>query len=200
MAAPRLVLASASPRRAELLARLGLQAAAVPADVDETYFPGEEPEAHARRLARAKAEAVARVHPDALVIGGDTVVVDGPRVLGKPADAGEAAAMLLSLAGREHLVLSAVALAGGGRTSCAVGRARVRFRPFGEAEARAYAGTGEPLDKAGGYGIQGLGAALVESVEGDYYTVVGFPIVRFLELLEERGWWYAFGSLRPPAP
>lgn len=195
MSAPRLVLASASPRRAELLAQLGLAAEAVPAHVDETYLPGEDPEAHARRLARAKAEAVAVARPGALVIGGDTVVVDGERVLGKPGDEEDAVAILLSLAGREHDVLSAVALAGDGETVCAVGRARVRFRAFDAEEARAYAATGEPLDKAGAYGIQGMGAALVDRLDGDYYTVVGFPIVRFLALLEEKGWRYLSGRL-----
>ena len=197
MEAPRLVLASASPRRAELLAQLGLSAEAVPAHVDETYLPGEDPETHARRLARAKAEAVALVRPGALVIGGDTVVVDGERVLGKPGDEKDAVAILLSLAGKEHDVLSAVALAGGGATSCALGRARVRFRAFDADEARAYAATGEPLDKAGAYGIQGMGAALVDRLDGDYYTVVGFPIVRFLALVEEKGWRYLSGRLHP---
>jgi septum formation protein len=164
--------------------------------VDETYLPGEAPVAHTERLAREKAEAVSRRAPDALVVGGDTVVVvDGRRVLGKPGTPDEAVAMLLALAGREHEVLSAVALAGAGETVSAVGRARVRFRAFGPDVARAYAATGEPMDKAGAYGIQGLGAALVDSIHGDYYTVVGFPVRRFLELLERKGWRYAFGRL-----
>lgn len=192
---PRLVLASASPRRAELLARLGLAAEVFPPSVDETYPSGEEPAAHAERLAREKAEWVSGRVPGALVVGGDTVVVDGGRVLGKPGSEEDAVAMLLSLAGREHEVLSAVALAGDGPTLAAVGRARVRFRDFGVDVARAYAATGEPLDKAGGYGIQGMGAALVDGLDGDYYTVVGFPITRFLELLELRGWRYVFGRL-----
>jgi septum formation protein len=197
MEAPRLVLASASPRRAELLAQLGLSAETVPAHVDETYLPGEDPEAHARRLARTKAETVALARPGALVIGGDTVVVDGERLLGKPGDEEDAVAVLLSLAGKEHDVLSAVALAGDGETVCGVGRARVRFRAFDAEDARAYAATGEPLDKAGAYGIQGKGAALVDRIEGDYYTVVGFPIVLFLALLEEKGWRYLSGRLHP---
>ncbi|MHB1192551.1 MAG: Maf family protein [Longimicrobiales bacterium] len=192
---PRLVLASASPRRAELLAQLGLSAEVMPPEVDETYPAGEGPAAHAERLAREKAEWVAARAPGAWSVGGDTVVVDGARLLGKPASEAEAVAMLLSLSGREHEVLSAVALAGGGTTLSAVGRARVRFRTFGPDLARAYAATGEPMDKAGGYGIQGLGAALVDGIDGDYYTVVGFPITRFLELLELRGWRYAFGRL-----
>jgi len=194
---PRLVLASASPRRRELLAQLGLDADVMPPEVDETYPEGEEPADHAERLAREKAEWVAARVQGAWVVGGDTVVVDGARLLGKPASEVEAVAMLLSLAGREHEVLSAVALAGAGPTVSAVGRARVRFRAFGADLAEAYAATGEPLDKAGGYGIQGLGAALVDGIDGDYYTVVGFPITRFLGLLEQRGWRYAFGRLEP---
>lgn len=197
MKPPRLVLASASPRRRELLAQLGLEAEVMPPDVDETYPEGEEPAAHAERLAREKAEWVAARVEGAWVVGGDTVVVSGGRLLGKPASEDEAVAMLLSLSGREHEVLSAVALAGGGPTVSALGRARVRFRRFGPEVARAYAATGEPMDKAGAYGIQGLGAALVDGIDGDYYTVVGFPIIRFLGLLELRGWRYAFGRLAP---
>jgi septum formation protein len=195
MKPPRLVLASASPRRRQILAQLGLEVQVIPPEVDETYPEGEEPAAHAERLAREKAEWVAERVPDAWAVGGDTVVVSGGCVLGKPESEEEAVAALLALAGREHEVLSAVALAGGGPTRSAVGRARVRFRPFGADLARAYAATGEPLDKAGGYGIQGMGAALVDGIEGDYYAVVGFPITRFLALLEQRGWRYAFGRL-----
>jgi len=197
MTVPMLVLASASPRRAELLHRLGLEAAVAPADVDETYLPGETPAAHVERLAREKAEKVAAFRPDALVVGGDTVVVDGDRVLGKPRSPEEAVAMLQALSGREHQVLTAVAVAGSGETVSAVGTARVRFRAFGRQEAEDYVATGEPMDKAGAYGIQGLGAALVEGIEGDYYSVVGFPIGRFLELLERKGWRYAFGRMEP---
>lgn len=193
---PRLVLASASSRRAELLAQLGLEADVLPARVDETYLPGEDPAAHTERLAREKAEAIARSAPDALVVGGDTVVVvDGHRVLGKPGTPEEAVAMLLTLAGRQHEVLSAVAVADAGGTVSAVGRAHVRFRAFGPEVAWSYVATGEAMDKAGAYGIQGLGAALVDSIHGDYYTVVGFPIIRFLELLERKGWRYVFGRL-----
>lgn len=197
MRVPSLVLASASPRRADLLLRLGLEVEAVPADVDETYLPGETAAAHVERLARLKAETVAALRPLALVVGGDTVVVDGERVLGKPRSPEEAVAMLVALAGREHRVLTAVALAGQGETVSATGTARVRFRSFDRRLAEEYVATGEPMDKAGAYGIQGLGAALVEGIEGDYYTVVGFPIGRFLELLERKGWRYAFGRLEP---
>jgi len=197
MKPPRLVLASASPRRRELLAQLGLEADVMPPEVDETYPEGEDPATHAERLAREKAEWVAARVEGAWAVGGDTVVVSGDRLLGKPGSEDEAVAMLLALSGREHEVLSAVAVAGGGPTLAALGRARVRFRRFGADVARAYAATGEPMDKAGAYGIQGRGAALVDGIDGDYYTVVGFPIARFLGLLELRGWRYAFGRLEP---
>ena len=193
--APRIVLASASPRRAELLRRLGLEVTISPAEVDERHLPGEPPEVHVERLARTKAETVAGRLPGTLVVAGDTVVVREGVVLGKPADAEEAVAMLLSLAAREHTVLSGIALCGGRGTVSAVGRATVRFRDFDEREARAYVATGEPMDKAGAYGIQGMGGALVEGIEGDYYTVVGFPVVSFIELLARAGWRYAYGGL-----
>jgi septum formation protein len=193
--APRIVLASASPRRAQLLRRLGLQVQVSPAEVDERYLPGEEPEAHVERLARTKAETVAGRVPGALVVAGDTVVVRDGVVLGKPADAEEAVAMLRSLAGRRHIVLSGIALYGPRGMVSAVGRATVRFRAFDEDEARAYVATGEPMDKAGAYGIQGMGGALVEGIEGDYYTVVGFPVATFIELLARAGWRYAYGRL-----
>ncbi|MSR35760.1 MAG: septum formation protein Maf [Gemmatimonadetes bacterium] len=196
MTPPALVLASASPRRAALLTMLGLPHEVLPADVDETLLPGEDPAAHVERLARAKAAAVALRRSDALVIGGDTVVVIDGEVLGKPARRQDAVATLLRLAGREHIVFSGLALVlPGGATHAAVSRTRVRFRDFDEPTARRYVGTGEPLDKAGSYGIQGLGAALIESIEGDYFTVVGFPIPDFIRLLERAGWRYDFGSL-----
>lgn len=203
MSGPVIVLASASPRRADLLRQLGIEPLVVPAHVDERYLPGESFREHAERLAREKAEVVAAHRPGSLVVGGDTVVVDGGRLLGKPASRAEAVETLLSLAGRSHRVMSGIALAGEGPTVSAVGDAEVRFRTFGRAAAEAYAASGEPMDKAGAYGIQGLGAALVDGIEGDYYTVVGFPIVRFLELLERKGWRWAFGAwerVHPPSP
>jgi septum formation protein len=178
-----------------LLQQLGLASEIVPADVDETYFPGESPAEHVERLARAKALAVALGAADALVVGGDTVVVDDGRVLGKPKGMDDAVAMLSALAGRTHEVYSGLALVGDHGTVSAVGRASVRFRAFDTATARRYVETGEPSDKAGAYGIQGLGAALVDAVDGDYYCVVGFPVGVFLDLLERAGWRYDFGTL-----
>jgi septum formation protein len=177
---------------------LGLAHEVQPADVDEAPLPGEDPAAHVERLARAKAERVAADRPDALVIGGDTVVVLDGEVLGKPARRQDAVAMLMRLAGRDHIVFSGLALtAPGGATHAAVSRTRVRFRAFDEFTARRYVGTGEPMDKAGSYGIQGFGAALVDSIDGDFFTVVGFPIPDLIRLLERAGWRYAFGSLEP---
>jgi septum formation protein len=192
---PCLVLASASQRRLDVLRKLGLDAEVRPADVDESLLTGELPVAHVERLARAKAVAAWTQDQDALVIGGDTVVVSGGRVIGKPKDPEGAVATLLSLAGRTHEVLTALALAGAHGTVSGVGRASVRFRDFDADAARAYVETGEPLDKAGAYGIQGLGAALVDSIAGDYYCVVGFPVGVFLDLLERAGWRYEFGRI-----
>lgn len=193
---PQIVLASASPRRLDVLRQLGLEPAVAPTDVDEAYLEGESPEEHVERLARTKAEAV-MADRGALVVGGDTVVVDGAEVLGKPADQDAAVSMLMSLSGGTHEVLSALALSHDGRVESGVGRTVVRMRSFEEVTAGAYVATGEPMDKAGGYGIQGLGAALVAEIEGDYYCVVGFPVGLFLDLLERVGWRYAFGSFTP---
>ena len=170
-----------------------------PAHVDEATLPGERPREHVERLARAKAEKVAA---DARAPGDRRRHRGGARgsVLGKPSDDEDAVRMLLALAGGTHEVLSGIAVAGERGTFSAVGRAEVRFRAFGEEEARAYVATGEPHDKAGAYGIQGLGAALVEEIHGDYYTVVGFPIGRFLDVLRDAGWRYASGRLDPMEP
>ncbi len=195
--APRLVLASGSPRRADVLRQLGLEPEVRAADIDEAYLPGETPAAHVERLARAKAEAVASKERGALVVGGDTVVAIDGRVLSKPRDADSAVGMLMALAGREHEVYSGIAVAGTHGVVSAVARTVVRFRPFGAEVARRYVATGEPLDKAGAYGIQGRGAALVESIDGDYYCVVGFPVGAFIDLLGRAGWRYEFGRLTP---
>jgi len=193
-----LVLASGSPRRASLLRMLGLRFDIVPAEVDESFLPGEPPARHAERLAREKAQAVAAKRPDAIVVGSDTIVVVDDVVLGKPRGAEEAVEMLLRLQGREHRVETGVAVvAPGGRIACAVEGVRVRFRRFDRRTASEYVATGEPLDKAGAYGIQGFGSTLVESIDGDYYAVMGLPIVRLLALLEELGWRYDYRGLTP---
>lgn len=203
MMAPPLVLASASPRRSALLRQLGLHHDVLPADVDETPLPGEAPAPHVERLARHKARVASARRPDALVLAGDTVVVADGRILGKPVDPDDAVAMLLALAGREHEVVSGLALAlpgGSGGLLARVDRTAVTFRPFDEVEARAYVATGEPLDKAGAYGIQGRGGALVTRVAGDYTTVVGLPVSGLVELLHRAGWSYRSGHLHPRDP
>lgn len=192
----RIILASQSPRRAQLLRMLGLDIEAVPADIDEAYHPGEEPGAHAERLAREKALAVAARIPDAVVIGSDTVVAVDGAVLGKPVDRDDAVRMLMQLQGREHEVATGVAVKRNVLVS-AVERARVRFRAFDEATAAAYADTGEPMDKAGAYGIQGFGATLVQGITGDYYAVMGLPVFRTVALLDEAGLRYNFQGLVP---
>jgi septum formation protein len=195
---PDLVLASASPRRAELLARLGLRFMVVPSHVLEDGLDGESPQEHARRLAGEKALVVGRLHPGAIVVAGDTVVVRDGALLGKPIHQEDAVRMLLSLSGRTHQVVSGLALAfPGGSIRSGASTTDVEFRPFGEELARRYVETGEPMDKAGAYGIQGLGGVLVRRISGDYHTVVGLALPLFLDLLEEGGWRYEFGTLVP---
>lgn len=186
-----LVLASASPRRRQLLSQLGLKFRTCESGVDEAAAAcsGASPERLVRELALAKALAVAARERDALVLAADTVVVLGGEVMGKPRDAGEAEEMLARLQGREHRVLTGLALldAASGRSETAVEETRVRLRPLAAEEIRAYVATGEPLDKAGAYAIQGLGALLVTGIQGCYYNVVGLPLARLGELLRRFG-------------
>ena len=193
--AAKLLLASRSPRRLHVLRQLALDPEVRDASIDETLLPGEGPLEHVERLARAKAEWVALDAPDALVVGGDTIVLRDGRVLGKPESEAHAVQMLMSLAGRSHEVLTALALAGAHGVVSQVNRTTVHFRDLDTSAVRRYVGTGEPMDKAGGYGIQGLGAALVEGLNGDYYSVVGFPVGVFLDLLRRAGWRYDFGEI-----
>ena len=175
--AGRLILASASPRRLDLLSQVGVvPAAVVPADIDETPRPGEQPRALARRLASEKAAAVARAHPDAFVLGADTVVACGRRSLPKPADAAEARGCLDLLSGRRHRVIGGVALVcPGGRVLVRDSVTAVQFKRLSRAEVDMYLASGEWRDKAGGYAIQGLAALFVTSINGDYTNVVGLP-------------------------
>jgi septum formation protein len=197
-AVPRLILASKSPRRAELLTRLGLTFEVVPADIPEDVIGDETPESQTERLSVAKAQKVAADRPEALVVGGDTVVVRDGVILGKPRDEDEAVAMLSSLAGRTHRVVSGLALVfPGGDIHSGHLSTEVVFRSFKDDLARCYAETGEPLDKAGAYGIQGLGSALVKEIRGDYHTVMGLPLPLLLDLLRKGGCRYEFGELKP---
>ncbi len=190
-----IVLASSSPRRRQLLELLGLAFEVAPADIDETWRSGEAPAAHAERLAREKAATIAR--PEALVVGADTIVVIGGEILGKPRDAAEARAMLRRLSGRDHEVFTAVAVAWRGKTASGVHRTAVHVRPLDDETIAAYVATGEPLDKAGAYGIQGYGAVLVERIEGDYFTVMGLGLGLLVDLLGPLGLEYRFASVRP---
>ncbi len=193
--APDIVLASASPRRAAVLGMLGLSFSVVPADVEERREQGEPPRRYVERLARAKARRVMAAQPGALVIGGDTVVAMDGRVLEKPRGGAEAVRMLSSLSGREHVVYSGLAVAAGGRIVSNVATARVRCGTLAREVIEAYVATGEPLDKAGAYGIQGRGATLVERIEGDYYAVVGLSVAALVRLFPAVGYEYLPGGL-----
>lgn len=188
--APDFYLASASPRRRELLTQLGYRFAALQVDIDETPRPGETAAGLVQRLAAQKAAAGARLlelSDPRPVLGADTAVTIDGRLLGKPATRDEAVAMLSLLSGREHRVLTGVALLHAGRLDTALSATSVLFRPITEAEMRRYWGTGEPRDKAGGYAIQGLGATFVERIEGSYSGVVGLPLFETARLLQDSG-------------
>lgn len=179
-------LASASPRRKEILGALGLEFTAAGVDVDEEALDGESPHALALRLSTMKAMA-ADVPPGTLVLGSDTVVALGHEVFGKPADEQECLRMLARLSGRAHEVVTAIALRCDARLDTAVVNTKVQFREIGQDEARAYWQTGEPRDKAGAYGIQGLGGIFVEAIEGSYSCVVGLPVFETAQLLAAAG-------------
>ncbi len=184
-AAP-LVLASASPRRAEILTSLGIPFTVAPTDVPEDLLPGETAESAARRLATAKAERAAAHAPDAWVLAADTLVFLDGATLEKPRDDAEAAAMLRRLAGREHGVVTAVHLRRGANPGRGVAEiSRVRFAPMSDAEIAWYVATGEPRDKAGAYGVQGLGARFIAEIRGSFTNVMGLPARAVYELLRD---------------
>lgn len=191
----RVILASQSPRRRELLTQIGIAHEVRPADIDESVWPGEDPVTHSERLAREKAHTLALLHPEAVVIGSDTIVVIDGAILGKPTSRGDAIEMLERLSGREHTVYTSVAVAHEGRTLSSVEAVQVFFRPLTRLEVEAYVDTGEPMDKAGGYGIQGYGATIVERISGDYFAVMGLPLRRLVGLIRELGYEYAFGPV-----
>ena len=185
-----LYLASGSPRRRELLTQIGVPFTAISAQIDETPLNQESPSAYVERLARGKAEAgrgsVVSEDPFC-VLGADTAVVLDGKILGKPVDEADACAMLKMLSGHEHQVLTAIAVIDGERCESRVVTSRVRFRDIGREEAVAYWASGEPRDKAGGYGIQGLGAVFVAGLTGSYSAVVGLPLCETAELLGHFG-------------
>jgi septum formation protein len=190
----RVVLASGSPRRRDLLNLVGIAHDVRPANIDESMRARENPRRHAERLAREKATAVATRDPNLITIGADTIVVVNRKVLGKPKDKAQAAAMLKQLSGREHTVVTAVAVSRGKKLRSAVEEVQVKFRRLRDDEIDAYIATGEPMDKAGAYGIQGYGATIVECVEGDYFAVMGLPLARLVALLRDLGVKYRFGE------
>ena len=199
MTAPRVILASQSPRRRELLTLVGIAHEVRPADIDETYLAGELPRAHAERLAREKAQVIARDEPDAIVVGSDTIVVVDGDVLGKPRNEADAIAMLTRLSGRSHVVMTAVAVSRRGAQRSDVVEVGVTFHSLGADDIEAYVATREPMDKAGAYGIQGYGATIVERVDGDYFAVMGLPLQRLVRLMADMGIHYRFGSLTADA-
>ena len=192
---PRVILASSSPRRRELLTLIGVAHTVAPADIDETPFDDEQPRAHAERLAREKASVIAQREPDAIVVAADTIVVVDGDILGKPQDDATAAAMLRRLSGRAHVVLTAVAVSRAMRTVSGVEAVDVTFRALSDDDIARYIATREPMDKAGAYGIQGFGATIVERIDGDYFAVMGLALGRMVRLLGEVGVEYRFGEL-----
>ncbi|MFZ5817182.1 MAG: Maf family protein [Bacillota bacterium] len=183
----QIILASASPRRQELLRQVGVSFTVEPSHVDEQVSEPMGPGQLVQHLALIKARAIAARNPDALVIGADTIVVVDEEILGKPADRSEAIAMLERLAGREHQVMTGVALIRGRREQVAHEETTVRFGPLTREQIERYVDSGEPMDKAGAYGIQGRAAALIQSITGDYFNVVGLPIYRTVQMLSEFG-------------
>ena len=187
---PTVILASASPRRRELLGTLSLSFSVIPAHVDERHHAGEPPEGYVTRLARSKAHHVAGQFPSAWVLGADTAVVLGQQILGKPADAEAARRMLISLSGRRHTVMTGLAVTrfDKGVMKVDVVSTRVRFHGLQATDIDAYIATGEPFDKAGAYAVQGRGGQFVAALEGCYNNVVGLPLERAMALLRSAGY------------
>ncbi|MBR4858822.1 MAG: septum formation inhibitor Maf [Clostridia bacterium] len=179
----KIILASASPRRKELLETAGAEFEIIVADVDETVPEGTKPEDAAVMTAEKKALAVAENYKDSIVIGADTIVVADGRILGKPADKADACRMLSMLSGDEHKVITGVCLACEDKKITFAQVSKVKFYDLTDEEINAYVETGEPMDKAGAYGIQGKGCVLVEKIEGDYFNIVGLPVARVMKEL-----------------
>ncbi len=190
---PKLILASGSPRRAEILTSVGWEFTKDSADIDETEFDGELPEDYVQRLAREKAETVALKYTDAIVLGADTTVVINHQIIGKPTDLADAKRMLKLLSGNWHEVLTGVALVKKNPQSeitnpqsvVGIQRTRVKFVEMSDKEIEFLAEKGEPLDKAGAYAVQAQAALFIEAIEGDYWNVVGLPISLIYELMRK---------------
>lgn len=184
-----LILASASPRREELLRSVGLKFKIIPADVDETYFQGESPRAHVRRLSRDKAGAIAHQYPKALVLGADTIVVIDGQILGKPKNKKQAREMLQQLSNRRHAVLTGftIACVRAGTSRTKVVQSTVQFKKISPEETAWYVNGDEPYDKAGGYAAQGKGASFIQAIRGSYTNVIGLPLCEVVEELKHLG-------------
>ncbi len=183
----KLVLASASPRRFELLKQIGIEAVKHPVDIDETPLALEPPEVYVERLSRTKAEQGLKLNPGNSVLGSDTVVVVSGEILGKPKNKADFQRMMALYSGQEHHVLTGVALANEHNTFYRLNQTLVKFREISDFELERYWQTGEPLDKAGGYGIQGKAAVFIESITGSHSGVMGLPLAETAELLEQAG-------------
>ncbi|HEX2120669.1 MAG TPA: Maf family protein [Thermoanaerobaculia bacterium] len=185
----KFILASASPRRRELLASIGLEFEVVPSHVPEVHAEGEAPEEYVARLSRDKAAAIAGEHPSRWVIAADTTVLLGDQLLEKPADAQDAARMLATIAGQTHVVYTGVTLENRerGHRDTRVAESEVRMLPLSPPEIEWYVATGEPLDKAGAYAVQGIGAMFIDSIHGSYTNVVGLPLATLFQMLRKAG-------------
>ncbi len=184
----KLILASGSPRRAEILSAVGWEFEKHVPNIDESERDDETPEDYVCRLAKEKAEAIAKEHADAVVLGADTTVVLGGKILGKPVDLDDARAMIAELSGREHYVLTGVAVVAEGRTEVAMQQTSVKFAEMNDDEVGFLVAKGDPLDKAGGYAVQAQAALFIEYVNGDYWNVVGLPINLVYRIMRKAGW------------
>lgn len=182
---PRLVLASGSPRRSEIMTSVGWEFRKIVPDIDESLIEGESPEDYVQRLASSKAEAVAKENPDDIVLGADTTVVIGHEIIGKPVDMDDARRMIASLSGRWHEVLTGVAVVTNGETRAGLQKTRVKFAELSPAEIEFLAEEGDPLDKAGAYAVQAQAALFIEGIEGDYWNVVGLPVNLVYRLIKQ---------------
>jgi septum formation protein len=197
--APRIILASGSPRRSALLRQMGLEFEVIPSDVSEENVPVARPVSYAKRLAKLKARAVSKLVSEGIIIGADTVVCLGDRIFGKPKDAAEAIGTLKLLGGKEHEVITGICVINkySKTTVTKAVTTKVKFRELDDKLIEWYVRTGEPMDKAGCYGIQGKGAVLVERIKGDYSNVVGLPIATLSEILEGMGFSQTGGGAVP---
>jgi septum formation protein len=183
----KFILASASPRRRELLESIGLEFEVIPSHIPEVRAAGESPEEYVARLSREKAAAVAREHPGRWIIAADTTVLLGEELLEKPVDAVDAVRMLTTISGETHTVYTGVTLIGPGHSDTRVSESEVRMLPLSGADIEWYVGTGEPLDKAGSYAVQGKGAMFIDSIHGSYTNVVGLPLATLFLMLRRAG-------------